>query len=66
MQEYSPPQDGLLAYPQADCMTAPWKSLAHSRGECKYQVVFVPKYRRKAVYGETRASVGGIFPELAR
>jgi len=29
-------------------------------------VVFVPKYRRKAVYGEIRASLGGIFHELAR
>ena len=43
-----------------------WKSLAHSRWECKYHVVFVPKYRRKAVYGEIRASLGGIFHELAR
>src|ERR1051325_11947641 len=47
-------------------MTEPWKSLAHSRWECKYHVVFVPKYRRKAVYGEIRASLGGIFHELAR
>ncbi len=29
-------------------------------------MVFVPKYRRKAVDGEIRASLGGIFPELAR
>ena len=29
-------------------------------------MVFVPKYRRKAVYGEIRASLGGIFHELAR
>ena len=47
-------------------MTEPWKSLAHSRWECKYHVVFIPKYRRKAVYGEIRASLGGIFHELAR
>ena len=47
-------------------MTEPWKSLAHSRWECKYHVIFVPKYRRKAVYGEIRASLGGIFHELAR
>ena len=43
-----------------------WQSLAHSRWECKYHVVFIPKYRRKAVYGEIRASLGGIFHELAR
>ena len=47
-------------------MTEPWKSLAHSRWECKYHVVFIPKYRRKSMYGEIRASLGGIFHELAR
>jgi putative transposase len=47
-------------------MTEPWKSLAHARWECKDHVVFIPKYRRKAVYGEIRASLGGIFHELAR
>ena len=43
-----------------------WQSLAHSRWEGKYHVVFIPKYRRKAIYGEIRASLGGIFHELAR
>ena len=47
-------------------MTEPWKSLAHSRWECKYHVVFVPKYRGNVGYGEIRASWGGIFHELAR
>jgi REP-associated tyrosine transposase len=45
---------------------ATWKSLAHSRWECKYHVVFIPKYRRKALYGESRQSLGAIFHELAR
>jgi putative transposase len=43
-----------------------WQSLAHARWEGKSHVVFMPKYRRKAWYGEIRASLGGIFPELAR
>ena len=47
-------------------MAEPWKSLAHSRWECKYHVVFIPKYRYEAMYGVMRASVGGIFHELAR
>ena len=48
-------------------MTEPsWQSLAHARWECKAHGIFVPKYRRKAVYGEIRASVGGILHELAR
>ena len=28
-----------------------WESLAHVRWECKYQVVIIPKYRRKVLYG---------------
>jgi putative transposase len=27
-------------------------SLSHSRWECKYHVVFIPKYRKKAIFGE--------------
>ena len=42
------------------------KSLAHSRWECKSHVVFIPKYRRKAIYGEVRQMLGEIFHELAR
>ena len=43
-----------------------WKSLAHSGWECKDHGVFIPQYRCKALYGEIRASLGGIFPELAK
>ena len=54
-------------YPQENCRTeTTGKSLAHSRWECKYHVVFIPKYRRKVLYGEIRASLGGIFHELAK
>lgn len=45
---------------------ATWKSLAHSRWECKSHVVCIPKYRRKALYGEMRQNLGAIFHELAR
>ena len=31
-----------------------YQSLSHSKWDCKYHVVFVPKYRRKALYGEIR------------
>jgi putative transposase len=47
-------------------MTEVWKSLAHWRWEGKSHVVFIPKYRRQARYGESRTSWGGIFHELAR
>src|SRR5262249_12700302 len=34
--------------------------------DCKYHVVFVPKYRRKVLYGEIRKHLGKIFHELAK
>ena len=41
-------------------------SLSHTRWECKYHIVFIPKYRRKAMYKELRKYLGEIFHELAR
>ena len=41
-----------------------WKSLAHTRWECKYHIVFVPKYRKKVLYGKRRRRVGEIIREL--
>jgi putative transposase len=41
-------------------------SLSHSRWECKYHVVFIPKYRRKVMYRGLREHLGKIFHELAR
>ncbi len=40
-------------------------SLSHTKWECKYHVVFIPKYRRKALYYELRQHLGKIFRELA-
>ena len=42
------------------------KSLNHTKWECKYHVVFIPKYRRKALYGQLRQHLGTVFRELAR
>ena len=36
-------------------------SLAHSKWNCKYHVVFAPKYRRKAFSGEKRLELGAIL-----
>ena len=41
-------------------------SLSHTKWECKYHVVFVPKYRRKAFFGQIKKDIGRIFVELAR
>jgi len=46
-------------------MDSTYQSLSHSKWDCKYHVVFVPKYRRKALYGEIRKQLGPIFHELA-
>ena len=43
-----------------------YQSLSHSKWNCKYHVVFVPKRRRKTVFGQIRKQLGPIFHELAR
>ena len=47
-------------------MSGTYQSLSHSRWNCKYHIVFVPKRRRKAVFGNIRKNLGGIFHGLAR
>ena len=43
-----------------------WQSQAHVKWECKYHVVILPKYRKKALYGRVRREVGRILRELCR
>jgi putative transposase len=43
-----------------------YASLSHSKWECKYHVVFIPKGRRKALYGQLRKHLGEVFRTLAR
>jgi putative transposase len=42
------------------------ESVAHAKWECKYPVVWIPKYRRKTLYGELRKHLGPVLRELAR
>ena len=42
------------------------ESLKHTKWECKYHVVFIPKYRRKALYQGLRKHLGEVFRELCR
>ena len=42
-----------------------YKSLSHTRWECKYHVVFIPKCRRKTLYGQLRQYLGEVFRRLA-
>lgn len=43
-----------------------YQTLNHTKWECKYHVVFIPKYRRKVLYGQLRSYLGDVFRELAR
>ena len=47
-------------------MSTVYQSLSHSRWDCKYHVIFVPKRRQKVLYGELRQKLKEIFHELAR
>ncbi len=42
------------------------ESLSHTKWECKYHVVFIPKCRRKALYQELRRHLGEVFRSLAK
>ena len=43
-----------------------YETLKHTTWECKYHVVFIPKCRKKTLYGELRRELGEVFHELAR
>ncbi len=47
-------------------MSEAYQSLTHPRWNCKYHVVFVPKRRRKALFGHMRQALGPIVHALAR
>ena len=41
-------------------------SLSHSKWECKYHVVFVPKFRRKVIYGQLKQDIAHILSMLCK
>jgi len=43
-----------------------YESLSHTKWECKYHVVFIPKCRRRTLYEQLRQHLGEVFRELAR
>src|SRR5260370_39920736 len=47
-------------------MSEMYQRLAHSSWDCKYHVVFVPKRRRKVLFGQARRKLGEVFHALAR
>ncbi len=42
-----------------------YRSLNHTRWECKYHVVFIPKFRKKRIFGVLRTQLGAVFRKLA-
>ena len=42
-----------------------YRSLNHTKWECKYHVVFIPKYRKKAIFGQLRKELGEVLKRLA-
>lgn len=57
---------GLMSHHQKNIMSNLYQSLSHSKWNCKYHVIFVPKKRRKIIYGGLREELKKIFHELAR
>ena len=45
--------------------TSSYESLSHSKWDCKYHIVFIPKCRKKELYGKIRKYLGPLFHELA-
>ncbi len=42
------------------------QSLSHTKWDCKYHVIWIPKYRKKSIFGDLRRFLGEIFRELAK
>ena len=43
-----------------------YETLKHSTWECKYHIVFIPKYRKKVLYGQVRRELGTVLRELVK
>ena len=43
-----------------------WQSQSHVRWYCRYHSVFVPKHRRRSIYGSLRVNIGRVMRELCR
>ena len=42
-----------------------YQSLSHTKWQCKYHVIFIPKYRRRTLFGVVRRELGPVFRRLA-
>jgi REP element-mobilizing transposase RayT len=55
-----------MTHDEEDSMSELHQTLSHSKWDGKYQVVFVPKRRRKGIFGQVRRQLGQILHGLAR
>ncbi len=51
---------------KGDSQMKEYQSLAHTSWDCKYHVVFIPKNRKKKIFGVLRKHLGEILRELAK
>jgi len=51
---------------QKEDVTMDMSSLSHTKWECKYHIVFAPKFRRKEIYGKLKADIGKILRQLCK
>ena len=42
-----------------------YSKLSHTTWECKYHLIWIPKYRKKVIYGQLRKYLGEVFRDLA-
>ena len=66
MQEWRHIVSGPLKANHKEAAMLAEENLAHTKWECKYHVVFIPKCRRRSLFGLLRKDLGGVFHELAR
>ena len=50
---------------EREILVTNYRSPNHTKWECKYHVVFIPKYRKKRIFGEIRRELGDVFRRLA-
>jgi putative transposase len=53
-----------LQITRGDILMSIDNSLSHTRWNCKYHIVFIPKYRRKIIFGQLRKDIGAILRKL--
>ena len=42
-----------------------YEFLSHTKSQCKYHIIFIPKYRRRTLFGVVRRELDGVFHRLA-